>query len=497
MKHRSTKALIIALTGILLVACQTEKATFVIESNPNPWPDDYTNIAGMQNYRSWGTYNVHDPACFKVGDTFYMYSTDAIFRENKDEAKEAGVPLGYIQVRKSTDLVNWEFYGWVFPEIPEEAVKHVHDNNNGKGATNIWAPYPLEYNGKYRLYYCVSAFGKSISYLGLAESDSPEGPWDLKGCVVKTDSTSLMNAIDPSVIITGGGEHWMVYGSYFGGLYAVQLNPETGLTLEEGDQGHCIARRANGKKDNIEAPEIIYHPGFEKYYLFVSYDPLMTTYNVRVGRSDSPEGPFYDMFGTDMKDETNNFPILTHPYRFNNHPGWAGTAHCGVVADKGRYYMMHQARLSPGNHLMDLHLREIFWNEDGWPAVSPERYAGISVQSLKRADFVGDWEIILIRDNKYERDLWAGQILWGEGELRDNEINVSVVYTFTENGKITGEQKGEWSYDEENGLQIMIGDEIAGSVIPHTGQDWENEQTTILFTGIEKHGFSIWGKRIR
>lgn len=496
---RSIQQIILLITfiGAIVTSCSTEKPAFVIESNLNPWPDDYTGISGMRNYQSWGTYNVHDPACFKVENIFYMYSTDAIFRENKEEAKEAGIPLGYIQVRKSTDLVNWEFHGWAFTEIPEEAVKHVHENNAGKGATNIWAPYPLAYNGKYRLYYSVSAFGKSISYLGLAESDSPEGPWELKGCVVKTDSTSQMNAIDPSVIITGDNEHWMVYGSYFGGLYAVQLNPETGLTFKEGDQGYCIARRANGKKDNIEAPEIIYHPGFGKYYLFVSYDPLMTTYNVRVGRSDSPEGPYYDMFGVEMKDETNNYPVLTHPYRFNNHPGWAGTAHCGVVADKGRYYMMHQGRLSPGNHMMDLHLREIFWTGDGWPAISPERYAGISAQTLTKPDFVGEWEIVLIRDNKYERDLWAGQILWGEGELRDNEINVSVTYTFTDDGKITGEQEGEWDYDEKDGLQIKIGDEIAGNVIPHTGQDWENEQITILFTGIEKHGFSIWGKRIR
>ena len=37
----------------------------------------------MGEYRSWGTYNVHDPSCRKLGDYYYMYSTDAIYRENR------------------------------------------------------------------------------------------------------------------------------------------------------------------------------------------------------------------------------------------------------------------------------------------------------------------------------------------------------------------------------------------------------------------------------
>ena len=42
-------------------------------------------------------------------DTYYMYSTDAIFAENRKEAEEKNVPLGFIQVRKSKDLVHWDF----------------------------------------------------------------------------------------------------------------------------------------------------------------------------------------------------------------------------------------------------------------------------------------------------------------------------------------------------------------------------------------------------
>ena len=38
----------------------------------NPWKDDYRDITSMEHYRSWGTYNVHDPAVMLVGDTYYM-----------------------------------------------------------------------------------------------------------------------------------------------------------------------------------------------------------------------------------------------------------------------------------------------------------------------------------------------------------------------------------------------------------------------------------------
>lgn len=259
--------------------------------------------------------------------------------------------MGYIQVRRFKDLVKWEFVGWAFPEIPQEAVEWVRSHAGGEGATNIWAPYIIPFGDKYRLYYCVSAFGRKTSYIGMAEAASPEGPWTQRGCVVKTNEASVMNAIDPSVMADPvTGKWWMHYGSFFGGLYCVELDPETGLPAEEGDQGHLTARRANYQKDNLEAPEIIYNPDLKQYYLFVSYDPLMTTYNVRVGRSDKAEGPFVDFSGVELKDTTNNFPILTAPYRFHNHPGWAGTAHCSVfTSDEGQYFMAHQGRLSPHN----------------------------------------------------------------------------------------------------------------------------------------------------
>ena len=187
-----------------------------------------------ENYQSWGTYNVHDPSCRKMGEYYYMYSTDAIFRENRKEAKEKGSAFGVYSdaaFQRSGELgIPW--LGVARNSAGSGRVGAL-PMQEGHGATNIWAPYIIPYNNKYRLlYYCVSAFGRKTSYIGLAESESPEGPWTLAGCAVKTDDTTAMNAIDPSITVDPStGKWWMHYGSFFGGLYCVELNPETGLPM--------------------------------------------------------------------------------------------------------------------------------------------------------------------------------------------------------------------------------------------------------------------------
>lgn len=128
---RNLLCIAVVLMSSLFAGCTS--SVFTPVSSPNPWTDDYSSLSSMENYQSWGTYNVHDPSCRKMGEYYYMYSTDAIFRENRKEAKEKGVPLGFIQMRRSKDLVNWEFLGWAFPEIPQEAVEWVRTHADGHG----------------------------------------------------------------------------------------------------------------------------------------------------------------------------------------------------------------------------------------------------------------------------------------------------------------------------------------------------------------------------
>ncbi len=491
----------LTLVGLVALAACSSKP-YAVEHEDNPWQDDYMSVAMPDSMHAWGTYNVHDPSLRRVGDYYYMYSTDAIFFPRRHDGHRPSGPrpkMGFLQMRRSPDLVNWEFLGWAFDSIPAEGAKWVADNNNGRGPGNIWAPYmiPGPDGTTFRLYYCVSAFGKKTSAICLAEAPSPEGPWEHKGIVVRTNNDTPMNAIDPSVVIDADGRYWMHYGSYFGGLYCVELEPSTGFTLADGDLGHLVARRANYVKDNLEAPEIIYVPEQQRYYYFGSYDPLMTTYNVRVARGEIAQGPFTDFFGKEISDTTNNFPILTSPYRFENHVGWAGTGHCGVVTDgDGRYFMAHQGRLAPSYQMMDLHLREIFFTPDGWPVVSPERYAGTPSRKFAVKDMAGDWEIIRVLEPMAERQTEAGQILWGEGDLLKGECNVSETVKFEPGGKTDGDWA--WAFDPATQLLTLKSDkeEISGLIVHH-GHDWELEQRTILATGLDSRGRSVWAKRVK
>src|SRR5690625_6318281 len=60
----------------------------------NPYDEEIEN-----NESFWTTNNVHDPAIFKDGDWYYVFSTDA---------QVGGTFKPGIQIRKSRDLVNWQ-----------------------------------------------------------------------------------------------------------------------------------------------------------------------------------------------------------------------------------------------------------------------------------------------------------------------------------------------------------------------------------------------------
>ena len=483
--------MLIITVGLTAVSgCMGKPGPSQPSDSPNPFKDDYSNVASYENRASWGVYNVHDPSVRKFDGTYYAYSTDAIWWPPLKEGETyffEKPKIGNVQVRKSKDLVNWTFEGWAFDSIPAEAWNYVYPISKEKTSRGLWAPFVLKHNGVFRMYYCLSTFGEKVSFIGLAEAPSPDGPWQSKGCVVKTDSLSVMNAIDPTVIDEKKtGRQWMIYGSFFGGIFALELDKNTGFAKTPDDKGHLVAHRKNYQTDNMEAPEAVYNPETGKYYLFVSYGPLVTTYNVRVTMSDSPEGPYKDMFGQDARDEVNTLPVLTAPYKFEGHPGWAGLAHCTVFNDGGgKWFLASQGRLSPENMMMDFHIRRLFFRKDGWPVVSPERYAGEEERPLEEYEIFGEYEVVSIRDNYKDKDLGGtGQ----SNVLLDEEVNKSVKLTLSK--EIVRNFKNN-SFDLD-----FNGSEISDIKI-FVGHDWEREKTTLLFSGIDSQGFAFWGKKIK
>jgi arabinan endo-1,5-alpha-L-arabinosidase len=449
----------------------------------NSIEDDYSNIAAADKVFQWASHNVHDPCIIKEGDYFYCYNTDVAYGT---EIKP-GIPI-----RRSKDLIDWQFYGWVFNGIPTQAATYI-TQEGGIPNKGLWAPYVLKVGNEFRLYYSLASTPlPRLSTIGLATAPTPIGPWTEKGLVVNStdDNTTQTNAIDPSVLIDPKtGHHWMYYGSAWDGIYVIKLNPTTGLAENGGSRGVRISQRGftgNTPNGNIEGAEIIYNQAQNKYYLFIAYDWLQTKYNVRVGRADSPEGPFLDFNGHDLNLEEDHLPMILAPYKFAGHGGYQGVSHCAVFEENGQFYLAHQARPAVNSYFMNLHIRKIFWTSDGWPIVSPERYAATPQTTVNQADIIGNWERIAL-DYRVVPGYANEQI--------SPDLQIAIPMVLTADGNVNNDAANQWTFTPPI-LEIKWSDGKIEKLFIENGRDWENKKSCLIFTGLNEVGTAIWGKKI-
>jgi arabinan endo-1,5-alpha-L-arabinosidase len=458
------------LVGLGAISCKKKQSVDaeIQNTDNNPFPDDYSMLADRSSSSSWGPYNLHDPTIIKHGEVYYIFSTDVAYGPNG----RCG-----IMYRRSSDLVHWTFLGWVFDGVPPKPLAFMEANQPGYQQLSIWAPYILKAEGTYRLYYSVPGNNNlKLACIALATSTTPEGPWTDEGIVISCLPADNYNAIDPSVVIDqNNGRHWMTYGSYYAGIFIVELDPATGKVLNPGDKGKRLAFRTR-YMDAIEGSEILYNPELGKYYLFVSYDWLEDNYNVRVGRADNAEGPYYDISGADMAAAGDNVPMITARYKFNGHAGWQGFGHCGLLREGNDYFYVSQARLGSNKYLMDLHIHRIVWTPSGWPTILPERYADVLQTTINAADLVGKWEHV---------DLTVS-----------DSFNQSIEIEFTSNGTISGVQSSTWLFKEGLlTLRFHGGDDVYDCRVMNEW-DWEKGRATLVYSGMTSKGRSGWGKKL-
>lgn len=474
---------------VIVSSCKDDEVPVTTTTPPvekefdiNSIKDTYYDLASIENVFKWGPYNLHDPSVVKHGDYYYSYSTDAAFGT---EVKSG------LQIRRSKDLIEWQFVGWVFDGLPRQGANFIRQNGS-EPFNSLWAPYVMKVGNEFRLYYSLTSPAPRLSVIGLATSSSPTGPWTEKGLVVTSLANNAIqtNAIDPTVVVDKAGEHWFYYGSAWDGIYVLKLNAATGLAANSGDKGKRIAQRGftgNRINGNIEGPEVVYNEQFEKYYLFISYDWLETKYNVRVGRADNPQGPFYDFNGADLNEPQDDGPMILAPYKFNGHSGWQGVSHPAVFQDNGQYYMAHQGRPGENTFFMVMHVRKIHWTQDGWPIVSPQRYAGIEQTPVEEQELVGAWEQIVL----------GYRVVPGYAEEQKSpDFQVSVPLTLDANGTINGNANNKWTYTAP-WLTLTWDNTWTDKVYVERGRDWENKiEKTLVFTGLNNTGTAIWGKKV-
>lgn len=496
------------------------------------YPDDYTSIAGWESRDQWNLANVHDPSVMKADDGYYyMYQTDASY----GNAHEAG---GHFHCRRSQNLVDWEYLGGTMQEAPawvkeklntlraEEGLAPIENPNYG-----YWAPVVRKIrNGLYRMYYCIvvndnidgeNSWGER-AFIGLMETADPaSNQWEDKGYVICSSSDKGMNdygrpsasdwnayfkynAIDPTLVITSDNRHWLTYGSWHSGFATIELNPETGKTMNElpspwaiqdNSYGALVATRgdSNNRWQASEGPDVVYRDGY--YYMFIAYGQLEVAYNTRVVRSENPEGPYVDMLGNSATSGQDMYPEVTAPYKFAGSEGWVGISHCGIFDDgNGNWFYASQGRFPVNvggnqysNAIMMGHIRSIRWTEDGWPVVMPERYGAVPKVAITQSELVGEWELIQFKPTPEN------------STLNDNaEQYGSVVITLQEEGTVVSNAWGEgttWSFDADNNV-LSIGD---NKIYIQREVDWEKSPRglTIVGGGYENGGkITNWMKKI-
>lgn len=430
-----------------------------------PKPFNIHNSKEMLQPNEWKNFNTHDPHIFKdeASGYYYIYSTD----------------LGYkpgIHIRKSKDLIDWEFIGTAFLDgVPKEA-------SEWSQAPGLWAPDIIKVGSQYRIYYSASTFGSQQSCIGLAVSKHPEGPFEHLGIVVKTSVGDAVNAIDANIVVEHEtGDHYLVFGSFWRGIRLLKLNKETGFVAEDG-LGIPLATRPKSVEGAVEGAYIEYNEETGYYYLFVSYGSLSSDYHVRVGRSKTIIGPYKDYNGISMLKGyyvPNAVGLkITSGYKFNHQIGWKALGHNSTLKDEDNWYLVSHARCETGPQWPYLQIRKIVWSEKGWPLVSPALYSGETVQPIQEKHVIGEYERIEFKD------------------LTTDLVTTSVFMSLNKDHSVhLGNNVGHWQLRNHDWLEITF-NEIVEQFIVLPSWDFLDEKPTLFITGLNSHGKCIWGKLI-
>jgi arabinan endo-1,5-alpha-L-arabinosidase len=449
--------------------------------------------------------SVHDPSVIKVGDTFYVFGSHLASAKSKDLMK-------WTQMTDGVNAANPLFLNGaknVYTELAETfAWANVRD---------LWAPDVRRLaDGKYYMYYDACEGDAPRSALGVAVADNVEGPYVDKGIILKSgmwgqasydgtvyDARKHPNTVDPNVFFDNAGKLWMVYGSYSGGIFVMQMNPATGLPYPNQGYGK---RLVGGNHARIEGAYVLYSPATAYYYLFTSFGGLDANggYNMRVARSTNPDGPYYDAQGNDMAnvkadpakplfDDASIAPYgvkLMGNFLFERKLGEAGTGigtgyvspgHNSAWYDPatGKHFLIFHTRFPERGEQHEVRVHQMFMNADGWPVVAPYRYANETQPAFLRPEFVfGDYLYV-----NHGKDITAA-------------IKKSQFITLNANGTITGAVNGTWRRTGGNQVEINLPGASTYKGVLLTEWDETSKSYVTTFTASSREGVAIFGSRL-
>jgi len=361
-------------------------------------------------------------------------------------------------------------------------------------------------NGTYAFYYCTCEGSSPLSMLGIAYADKPEGPYVNQGVILRSgypgyNANVYPNVVDPTTFFDKDGRLWMVYGSYSGGIYILEMDTETGFP-KPGQLNNGLGKKLlGGNHARIEAPYIMYSPDTDYYYLFLSFGGLNANdgYNIRVCRSKNPDGPYEDAQGNNM------IKCAGRPGTFFNDPDYApygvklmgGYEFLAAQGDKnritlayrspghnsayydeetGRYFIVFHTRFANAGESFQVRVHQMYMNEAGWPVVSPLRYAGETPQPVDVSLMGGAYKLLLHHKdiNKVEHE--------------------SVVVTLNADGTVNGAMNGSWSCEDGVNVTLTL-DGVSYTGVMHTALDASQRTWVTCISALDESGAALWATR--
>ena len=498
--------------------------------------------------------SVHDPSVIKVEDTYYIFGSHLSAAKTKD----------WMVWERVADLVNAE------NPLFDDVTQALSETFEWAQTDTLWAADVRQLaDGRYYFYYNACRGDSPRSAMGLAVSDAIEGPYQNVGIFLRSgmwgmvsedgetiyDASIHPNVVDPHVFYDKDGKLWMVYGSYSGGIFILEMDETTGLPIEGQGYGKHLM---GGNHQRIEGPYILYSPHTKYYYLFVSFGGLAFDggYNIRVARSENPDGPYYDSQGNDMSEVRSdiafddatvfqygvklmgNHYVLGTPFPYM---GYVSPGHNSAYYDEetGQYFLIFHTRFLVTGDYHEVRVHEMTFNQEGWPVVSPLRYAprvepveeipdqdNIEPDPLPEVDpDQGVIEPLPEPENPETPDnpegddgeetepeeipptpLYQDDIVIEEIPgtfqvlIQPKEVVRLIVYSketyLNADGTVTGGYEGTWAFsDETNSILVDLGE--AGLYSGVVSRQW-NEQLqefTVVFSALNEAGVPLWGMR--
>lgn len=373
-------------------------------------------------------------------------------------------------------------------------------------------------------------------------SDNVEGPWKYQGPVVfsgflgkyahngyaaaddwkntdftiATGETSLPerynvgdkwgsfwpNCIDPCVFYDDQDNLWMSYGSWSGGIFLLRLDKSNGLRdytytypyEVNGKAATSAAASANTTSDPYFGKKIAggYYVSGEAsyvekigshYFLFMSYGGLVSTggYQMRVFRSDNPEGPYVDCNGTSAVFNRylmnysatavdNRGVLLFGGYKWDPMSGAEiAQGHNSAFTDKeGRSFVVYHSRFTNKGEGHEVRVHQLFLNDEGWIMAAPFEFDGETITNNDIATKASIADTEIAGDYQFLRHEYGQNT---EAKAYETPVNIRL----NADGTISGAENGTWERTAGTDyIALTIDDVVYRGVLVRQTIDYTN-----------------------